>query len=449
MINNLMGVAEVFSTIGAIALAILILLIMVTIHEFGHYIAGKIFHFKINEFSIGFGPALFKKRSQKTDELFAIRLFPLGGYCAFEGEDGDDEEEPKKKKKKKGKVADEEVVNPTATVTPAEGETVILVMPGEGASTSETIEEKGENDALFTEEVPEKKLPDPNSFTKKPCWQRIIVLLAGALMNYLLALLFIIINFTCYGQMMPAVYEVAPSETYGAEVSLHDKDILLEVEGNSIYLTTDISRVLNGKKKDEAVKFLVSRVTEWEGEGEEKKAKTREEMEVTVLLREDVTVTNSTQIDSMWGALGFAKNEEGVYLVAHSFYKFDFFRAIGRSFIYSFEIAGSIFNVLGELLTGKLGITAFGGPISTITMTSQIAVMGFQYFLEMAAYIGVNLAVFNLLPIPALDGSKIIFTIIEWIRKKPLNRKVEAIIHVCGFVFLLGFAVLVDILQFV
>ena len=81
-----------WSTVGSVALAILILLVMITIHEFGHYLAGKILKFKIDEFSIGFGPALFKHRSKKTGELFAFRLIPLGGYCAFAGEDGLEEE---------------------------------------------------------------------------------------------------------------------------------------------------------------------------------------------------------------------------------------------------------------------------------------------------------------------------------------------------------------------
>lgn len=81
-------------------------------------------------------------------------------------------------------------------------------------------------------------------------------------------------------------------------------------------------------------------------------------------------------------------------------------------------------------------------------MTSKIASQGFGSFLEIAGFIGVNLAVFNLLPIPALDGSKVIFTAIEWVRKKPLNRKVEAIIHAVGFLLLFGFAILVDLLQF-
>ncbi len=80
-------------------------------------------------------------------------------------------------------------------------------------------------------------------------------------------------------------------------------------------------------------------------------------------------------------------------------------------------------------------------------MTSAIATLGWVQFFEITALIGVNLAVFNLLPIPALDGSKVVFTIIEWIRGKPVNRKVEAVIHTVGFLFLIGFAILVDILQ--
>ena len=76
----------VWKTIGGVAIAIAILLIMVTVHEFGHYVAGKSLGFKINEFSVGFGPAFFKKRSKKTGELFALRIIPLGGYCAFEAE---------------------------------------------------------------------------------------------------------------------------------------------------------------------------------------------------------------------------------------------------------------------------------------------------------------------------------------------------------------------------
>ena len=84
-------ILSVWGTIGSVVLAIFILLVMITVHEFGHYLAGKILRFKIDEFSIGFGPALFKHKSKKSGEVFALRLIPLGGFCAFAGEDGLDE----------------------------------------------------------------------------------------------------------------------------------------------------------------------------------------------------------------------------------------------------------------------------------------------------------------------------------------------------------------------
>ena len=71
-----------------ILLALVVLLVLITVHEFGHYCAGKIFGFKINEFSIGFGPAIYKK-TRKDGEVFSVRWLPLGGFCAFEGEDED------------------------------------------------------------------------------------------------------------------------------------------------------------------------------------------------------------------------------------------------------------------------------------------------------------------------------------------------------------------------
>ena len=97
-------------SLGGILLAVVILLAMVTIHEFGHYVAGKILNFKITEFSIGFGPALFKKRSKKTGELFALRLIPLGGYCAFEGEDDweDEEKNSENTDESEGEIASKE-----------------------------------------------------------------------------------------------------------------------------------------------------------------------------------------------------------------------------------------------------------------------------------------------------------------------------------------------------
>ena len=425
---------NVWSTVGSVVLAILILLVMITVHEFGHYLAGRILKFRIDEFSVGFGPALFKRRSKKTGELFALRLIPLGGYCAFAGEDGERESAPPAESFPEAAEASAAPTGEAENAMPVQSE---------------------DPQSPVREDVPEAPAqigasasPCGGEFTHMAPWKRIIVLVAGAFMNYVLAVLLIIICFFAYGQTMIAVYEMQPTAEYPAQYCLQKYDVLLEAEGKNLYLTTDIAQALNEKKQGDLVEVRVSRVVEWDGDTPVR----REEMTVRVMLRADVTVQNSADLDSVWTALGVAceaGEEGGTWQLANASYRFGFWETLGRSFAYSFKIAGSIFRVLGELLTGRLGVSALGGPVTTIALTSQIAGRSFRGFLEIAGFLGVNLAVFNLLPIPALDGSKVIFTLIEWIRGKPVNRKVEAIIHAVGFVLLLGFAVLVDILQFV
>jgi regulator of sigma E protease len=345
---------------------------MITIHEFGHYIAGSILKFKINEFAIGFGPAIFKHRSKKKGQLFSIRAIPLGGYCAFEGEDTSSE--------------------------------------------------------------------SSDAFDKKAPWKRIIVLLAGATMNYILALIVIIISFFAFGQMAYKVNSVEQVEGYSTEYSLAEGDVLVKAEGKVIYLITDLSSALSGKKQGDDISLTVLRDGQL--------------TDVTVQMSADYNIPNSKYVSRVWSYIGVGTyygedGESKYYDLSVANVKLDFGQTIGRSFVYSYKVAGTIFKVIGELFTGNLGIDAMGGPVTTIKTTSEMAVQGMQSLLEITAYIGVNLAVFNLLPIPALDGSKIVFCIIEWICKKPVPKKIEAVIHVIGFVFIIGFAILVDILQFI
>ena len=390
MLYNLLIFAGFMKSLGGILLAVLILLAMVTVHEFGHYIVGKWLGFKINEFSVGFGPALFKKQSKKTGEFFSLRWIPLGGYCAFDGED-------------------------------------------EG----------------FEEETPELK---GNRFNDQAPWKRILVLIAGATMNYLLALLIIITAFACIGRPAYVVEKGVPTVENSMEAinsyakGLKTGDVILSVDGKTVYLATDICDALNGKKKGEIVEVEVIR------EGEERI--------VPVTLTEDANVKNMSDYSALFFSLGIAHREEVVNEAGETVLgvtrgggltttslREGFAEILGNSFVYSFKIGSSVLRSLGELLMGKMGIDMMGGPITTISMTAEAASTGMQSFLNIAAFIGVNLAVFNLLPIPALDGSKVIFCIIEWLRGKPINRKVEAIIHFAGIIFLFGFAILVDILQ--
>jgi regulator of sigma E protease len=368
MITNLLA-TNFWNTLWSLIVAVLILLVMITVHEFGHYLAGKALRFKIEEFSIGFGPSLFKRKNKRNGEQFSLRAVPLGGYCAFESE-GED-----------------------------------------GGS--------------------------PDSFNNKAPWKRIIVLVAGPLMNYILALIAMIIGLFAFGLQTYKVNTVQMSEDYAIEYSLEDGDVLLAAEGRNIYLITDAMSALSGKKQGDEANFLVLR------EGEEQ--------EVTIVLRADCNFKNSSDTAKFWNAIGagVVERADGLYYdldVVNT--HFGFWGTLGRSFGYSFALSGSILKVVGELLTGNLNITAVGGPVTTIKLTSEVVLQGGQSFFLIAAYIGVNLAVFNLLPIPALDGSKIVFCIIEWIFRKPVPRKVEAIIHAVGFVLILAFAILVDILQF-
>lgn len=367
--NNILlaSFGQIMSSVGYIALAILILLVMITVHEFGHYIAGKIFGFGIDEFAIGFGPKLFSK-TKKNGEVFSIRLLPIGGFCAFRGEDDESD--------------------------------------------------------------------DPTAFNNKKWWQRIIVLISGALMNYLFAIIVIGLMFGIYGQTALVTYKMQPTTEIDAIYCFQERDIILSADGNNVYMVTDLMDAVEGKKKGDKVDFVVRRAGV--------------DTNIQVELRTDTNFNNVEDMKGLYSSLGIYFQEENGQMQDGGLYqtsvRFGFFQTIGRSFEYSFILAGTIFKILGQLLTGVLGISSLGGTVTTISMTADaIKIGGFRYLLNMTAFIGVNLAVFNMLPFPALDGSRVVFTAIEGIRGKPLNRRVEAVIHTVGLFVLLLFAIFVDL----
>lgn len=357
---------EIISYAGYVLIAVLVLLAMITVHEFGHFIAGKIFGFGIEEFSIGFGPKLFSKK-KKNGEVFSVRLLPIGGFCAFRGEDKDDE--------------------------------------------------------------------DPAAFNNKKPWQRIIVLVSGALMNYVLALLLIILMFGVYGQSALMTGKLSGEGEAG--YTFYERDVILTANGKNAYMLTDLMNAVNGKKQGEEVPFTVYR------DGVKK--------DITVKMICDADFKSVEDVTTLYKSLGiYYETDEKGGLINGGMYstsvRLGFFATIGRSFDYSFKIAGTVFMVIGELLTGALGIKSLGGTITTVAVAADaIKAGGFKYLLNVASFIGVNLAVFNLLPIPALDGSRAVFTAVEWVRGKPLNRRVEGIIHTVGFVLILLFAIIVDL----
>lgn len=116
---------------------------------------------------------------------------------------------------------------------------------------------------------------------------------------------------------------------------------------------------------------------------------------------------------------------------------------------YTLQLSWLILGTFGQLLTGKLSLSTVTGPITTVRFMADAAKQNWLNIFLLLPMISANLAIFNVLPIPALDGSKIIFTFIEWIRGKPINRNIEAYIHAAGMIFLLGFCFIVELLHFV
>lgn len=386
LMSNILSFSSVIHYTGYILLAIVVLLFMVMIHEFGHYIAGKILKFKINEFSVGFGPKIFQK-TKKNGEKFTLRIFPLGGYCAFEGED---------------------------------------------------------------EQGNESK----NAFNNQKPWKRLIVLFCGAFFNFLSAIIFSFILLLNNGYDLVQVSQVGNTSInynylqtgdviYGIEGTKIDFvyddyfNVLISESVEDIYASYDGAELAAEKdfSSEGKIYYYTERDLEFMVKREGKKAIVNGK--VNVIYNEDGEYAG-------W-SLYSSEQENALEFNAKS-YKYSFTESLAEAVPFTFKWAWKILIVFGQLITGKLAITSLGGPVTTVKVIAS-SVQN-SYLLVLLPVIAVNLAVFNLLPIPALDGCQMLFVIIEWIRKKPLNSKVTNAINNAGLIVLLGFVILVDILQF-
>ncbi len=365
-----------------VVVAIAVLLFMVMVHELGHYIAGKILKFKIEEFSIGFGKALFSHTSKKG-EKFSIRLFPLGGYCAFKGE-GDDEKDG-------GEAKD--------------------------------------------------------SFNAQKPWKRIIVFLAGITMNFLTAVLFSLILLCTIGYDVMQVNEnfvTVKGENYEDVTYVADEfqkgDVVLKVENTKVdFAFGDLFQNLIKEQQDKADAWV-------------KEGKPIEDFSFKVTVRRD---GKEVELDcgmfdvKQYDEEGKLKQENYLLGITLNRYVYSFGEALARCWSFAFGLAWIVLKSLWLLITFQLDISLIGGPITTITTIASSAQASLLNLLILIPAISANLAVFNLLPIPALDGAHVVFTLIEWIRGKPIKRELENKIHFIGLCVLFAFVIIVDILHFV
>lgn len=320
--------------------SVAVFLLVVMLHEFGHFTVAKLSGIKVNEFSIGMGPKLIQK--QKGDTFYSLRALPIGGYVAMEGE--------------------------------------------------------------------EENSHDPRAFNNVFILKRMAVVLAGAFMNFVLGFLAFTIIFSIVGYGSNEIENVIKNSP--AEISgLKSGDKIVEI--NQIK-TKDIYKInsLIRDKKDENLNLKVDR------EGE--------------ILSFNLKPKYS--------------EENKMYLIGiTSKLKHSFFKSIEIGAKRTLDMSIIILKSLKMILDGSFKMEYLSGPVGVVQMIGSESSKGFLNFLQILALISVNLGVFNLLPIPALDGGKFFFLLIEAIRGKPIDEKIEQKLSLIGMSLLFSLMIYVTI----
>lgn len=324
----------------SVIFAILALMVMIILHEWGHFIAGRICKTPIHEFSVGMGPLIFQKKGKKETK-FSLRLIPIGGYCAFDANDS------------------------TGVVD--------------------------------------------SSLNKLPVYKRIFIFIAGPLMNVLTAVFvyFSVAMFIGFPTAVPIIASVAEgSASYGI---LQKGDEIIAIDGKEINgSSTLLSTYVTEAAQNGGGLFTFIR------DGEELSAK------ITPIY------------DSATERYLIGITQQSTYT------KISFIESVKYSLVATKEAVVNTYEGLLGLITGKYKMNDMSGVVGVVTIVSEFATPSmFSMFLTVCALISVNLGMMNLLPIPGLDGSKIIFGIYEMIFKKPIPEKIEYNMTLIGFSLLI------------
>ncbi|NTU98396.1 RIP metalloprotease RseP [Candidatus Falkowbacteria bacterium] len=278
----------------------------------------------------------------------------------------------------------------------------------------------------------ESSSDDPHHFINKKIWQRIVVVSAGVIMNILLAIVLI-----SFGLMigMPQsldgldknaviterkiqiiqVMDPSPAKQAGLAVG----DAILKIDGREFADYPSIQKYVDENKSKELT-YEINHA------GETKEVKIKPEV----------------RVETGKGGIGVALTETG--LVKYPWYQ-AIWQGTKQTFILAWVILAAFYELIKGIFIGN-GVSAdVAGPVGIASLTGQVARMGFVYLLQFTALLSINLAIINFLPIPALDGGRVLFLIIEKVKKKPVRRELEAVIHNIGFLLLMILIVLVTL----
>ncbi|EFH92499.1 RIP metalloprotease RseP [Finegoldia magna] len=321
--------------------SIIIFLLVILIHEFGHFIVAKMNGVSVLEFSVGMGPKLFQKESNGT--LYSLRLLPVGGYCQLEGEDE-------------------------------------------------------ENDS-------------PNSLNNQSPLVRLKVILAGAIMNFILAfiLLILLMSVSRVSTEVSGVLEDSPA--YSSGIQTGDKIVSI-----------------NGKNINDGEELLKN-IKESQGD-----------LDIGVIRdSQSKNIKVTPRLENNVRKIGVNFQEE------YDIKNFSLIKGFKKGVITFLNLTGMLYKFLGMLITGQLGLGGVSGPVGVVKEIGNAAKTGVANLIFLLAYININLGVFNLLPIPALDGGRAIFILIEMIFGKKISQEKEGYIHMVGLILLLALIAVVTI----
>ena len=357
-----------------VIVSVLVFGFLIFIHEFGHYISARIFNVTIEEFSIGMGPRLVSWVSKKTNIRYSIALLPIGGF---------------------------------------------VMMPGENGEDTDNEEDPYAN--------------DPNTFGKKPVWQRFIITAAGATVNIVagfLAMFIITLSINFGGTVVGVFYEDSElQEYYGEGITvtsrdhgLRENDKILKIDGKRVRILDEVSYEIM-RKGNEPIDIVVERNGE-------------------IITLEDVVFPTAVEQEQTFGVMDFK-----IYRVEKNFAN-----VMKYTFVKGALIVRMVWESLIDLITGRYSFAAVSGPIGISSAIGDAAKAGFLSLLNIVVLISINLGVMNLIPFPALDGGRLLTQLIEIVTRRRLPAKVEGIINAAGFAILMTFMLVVmvkDIFAFI
>ncbi|TMN23606.1 RIP metalloprotease RseP [Lentibacillus cibarius] len=397
--------------------------LLVFIHEFGHLIFAKRAGMLAREFAIGFGPKMFS--FTKNETVYTIRLLPIGGYVRVAGDDPEIidlkpgqhiglEFNPDGNIKKiiinhKSKHPDARVIE----VEHADLDHELVIDGYEPDNEDEKLRFSVDRKAFFVMDEEETQIaPYDRQFASKSVGKRAMQLFAGPMMNFLLAIVIFFIVGLVQGiptdeALISNVHPGTPAEDAGFQKG----DEIVRIEGNVISGWDEFNRIVKDSP-GEALDMTVKRNGD----------------------TESLTVTPDT-IEGQ----GITFGQIGV---GHAFEK-SFVGTIQYGFTKTYDTTKLILTNLGMLITGQYSIEMLSGPVGIYDATDQVVQDGFITFLMWTAILSVNLGIVNLVPIPALDGGRLLFVGIEAIRGKPIDPQKEGIVHFVGFALLMLLMIIV------